>query len=670
MNNSVFEYKDYLKLRLWLKIGLAQEKKGSYDQAAVAYEKAVQISNSYFNFLKNNLATRIYSDDSGFKFERVNDLKLFYQPLLCRIYLQEKSNANAHADFQMVDEFFDVLKNIIEHKSVDNSFSTANLQLYYADCLNKIGDLYFFKGHTPFNLKKNEPVKSNLQFLNRAEQYYSQSITCLLKAYFSNYKQVIKKKFSESCNYDVKVLLEIFMITGDILNDPRDYLIPTPTAEIYSLLGNNLSDLGNVYLSQRDVKKSVASVSASELIIYFKFLKRLLLKEEKEALTEQEIKKLLDLVETNHIIKITSCYVLAARLFLRASMHKECAFEYEKVLRLLNHIPIELANKLPAYKLNEINSLLNILEEVVFERSKKHYHLAYRNIHRIMQLETRTNKDYLQEPSEVSCLTIYWYRLQNKLIKSIDKESRQNSPLYRQINEFVKTISQEDYFNSIRERIDRLNFKQSKHNEFFLDLIMNSQNTNYLEDFGDEKEWIEQYLSSKTKTFDELLNHIKDGLFCCYHSIVLRELHRNTYWWLHLGRGFMHLYLARWAWRYKIVFNYVRKMNIISETEILQKRNEIEKYLGSKNMKYIDATYQLQQALENFNQVKETHTNGQAYKNLIQRMYFLNDDFSDREYHFLLAGERAALQREEVDDIIRKVEAWLAQIKKEKPGRA
>jgi len=252
------------------------------------------------------------------------------------------------------------------------------------------------------------------------------------------------------------------------------------------------------------------------------------------------------------------------------------------------------------------------------------------------------------EPPEVDHLKIYWHHIKDKFnkVKSKTDGSDDSDP-----QDFS-----ENYFSNIRERIHRLNLNEKRCDTEFTALIESGTSG---KDSGSKTEAERNQIQAETQKIkdylklsspEKLIHEIKEGLFCCYHSIALRELHRNAFWWLHLGRAYMHFFLAKWIRRYEIV------LKDLKSPEKERFKAEVNQYIGIKNMKYLDRTYQLQQALENFQQVKETHTSGKAYKTLIQRMYYLNDDFSDRTYHFLLARERAELRqgkvRKKIDEVL------------------
>jgi hypothetical protein len=65
-----------------------------------------------------------------------------------------------------------------------------------------------------------------------------------------------------------------------------------------------------------------------------------------------------------------------------------------------------------------------------------------------------------------------------------------------------------------------------------------------------------------------------------------------------------------------------------------------EDLIESQNIPFINPIYQCEKSLREFYSVIETHSSGTAYNNLIENMYYLNDDFNDEFFHFKAASER------------------------------
>ncbi len=69
-------------------------------------------------------------------------------------------------------------------------------------------------------------------------------------------------------------------------------------------------------------------------------------------------------------------------------------------------------------------------------------------------------------------------------------------------------------------------------------------------------------------------------------------------------------------------------------------KKDLTDLIGESNLKRIDKLYQCGKAKQEYYSVMETHTEGKVYMEMLEQMYFLNDDFNDRTFHFSVASER------------------------------
>jgi hypothetical protein len=72
----------------------------------------------------------------------------------------------------------------------------------------------------------------------------------------------------------------------------------------------------------------------------------------------------------------------------------------------------------------------------------------------------------------------------------------------------------------------------------------------------------------------------------------------------------------------------------------LETENKLKYLIGVVNISFITKHYQEEQAIRRYYSAIETHTEGSAYKNIIENMCFLNDDYNDKHFHFFAAIER------------------------------
>ncbi|MCX6304965.1 MAG: ATP-binding protein [Bacteroidetes bacterium] len=84
-------------------------------------------------------------------------------------------------------------------------------------------------------------------------------------------------------------------------------------------------------------------------------------------------------------------------------------------------------------------------------------------------------------------------------------------------------------------------------------------------------------------------------------------------------------------------------------------RETLGKLIEENNLPFITARYQKSEAIRNFYMSVEMHTEGKAYKNLIEFMSFNNDDFNDRQYHFSAANERFKINHKLIRGLISKL---------------
>jgi archaellum component FlaC len=98
-------------------------------------------------------------------------------------------------------------------------------------------------------------------------------------------------------------------------------------------------------------------------------------------------------------------------------------------------------------------------------------------------------------------------------------------------------------------------------------------------------------------------------------------------------------------------------LNIFNSNTSKKLYNTIEELIEPHNLQFISPVYQCEKALDAYYSVKYTHQQGQIYKNLIDNMYYLNDDFNDELYHFSVALERYLLNIGYINEQINMLEA-------------
>ncbi|MCX6232921.1 MAG: hypothetical protein NTZ33_15435 [Bacteroidetes bacterium] len=75
-------------------------------------------------------------------------------------------------------------------------------------------------------------------------------------------------------------------------------------------------------------------------------------------------------------------------------------------------------------------------------------------------------------------------------------------------------------------------------------------------------------------------------------------------------------------------------------------------------MKFISERYHAEMAIDHYRSARQTHSEGIAYKHLIENMSFLNDDFSDKLSHFYTSLERYNLRNGGIKDDVKKLKKF------------
>ena len=349
MTKIFINYQTFLELRIWLKIGIAQEKKGSYDAANLAYQEAIQITEDFFDLAESEAANK--KGTLAFHLENLNYFKLLFQPHLCQAYLLEKSAQNVHTSFELVDSFLGRLKKLLKFDTLQRQ---ANFPLFCADCLTKAADLFYYKGFTPYHAQRPQINGNEMQFINRAENLYFKAIQLLLQTYFSNNSIEFT---NNPCSQLLENLMEFFCFATV---QPTNKSGIAPSVQVFQLLASAVSDLSNVLLTKLGAKEPQVKIST---LFTFLLNWRSLQYGERDAL-----KALILIFKISDHWLSLGLNMMAARIFLWASMHKEAAFEYEKMIQTLRYCNIDF----PAATHSEINGILALLKKELYTPGIQH----------------------------------------------------------------------------------------------------------------------------------------------------------------------------------------------------------------------------------------------------------------------------------------------------------
>jgi hypothetical protein len=142
---------------------------------------------------------------------------------------------------------------------------------------------------------------------------------------------------------------------------------------------------------------------------------------------------------------------------------------------------------------------------------------------------------------------------------------------------------------------------------------------------------------------------ITDSIFSLHEIIKLVGIYGFTYMVSYSIIANAHHRMAGWC---DLFFSYYRN-SPSKRRERIQK--DLEKLIGADNLQYIGTRFHFEKAREYYYSIQELHREGKTYRNMLEKMFYLNDDFDDAVYHFNAAMERYRINTGEIEKKIQEV---------------
>ena len=143
---------------------------------------------------------------------------------------------------------------------------------------------------------------------------------------------------------------------------------------------------------------------------------------------------------------------------------------------------------------------------------------------------------------------------------------------------------------------------------------------------------------------------IAESIFCLKEIIRLSKTIGETYMFNHSFIGATHDKLSFWVRRYETYKNeFYEKYKEESKID-----DYLETYNGQEWEEKLSGYYENQQALSHYYKCLETHSEGRAYHNMIDKMCYIKDDYNDRSDHFNIAEERHYILNDRIKPRINK----------------
>ena len=753
-----------LMIRNFLKLGLAFERKKTFDSAMVTYGRIASIAASFCQERSEQARQPLSrSQDSVRRRDdsvAVEGIRLIYQPMFARLQLIEKATLGgiSESDLQQVDSEF---ASLLEIEQRNERF------LATSEYHNKVGDILFFKnGPMPKNesvycqrLKRGgskalvergraEPEgllaslrrrigvapgkvaqeerreetrrvsKATIQlgFENpyrdsliaerrrlpcRACGHYNEALLTLCESYL----EVTRERLAQGPGEVLVALLESFERAGKEaaarpFADRKNFLHE---------LGDVLSDLGNTYIS-------CAFAARSEATAYLprQALSTLaeLLREDREdgSKRSKDIANLVTMMKESgaasyvKLLEALAYFAASAIVFRDAANHRAASMQIIKLLWVLREYLALVRPPDPLWQISDIETLTRLCIRELHRSHEGTHRLEIESIKEVLQTrfdarardEVQVDLSRLSINANITEALVLLHEIKTRLplhgpqaLLALEGDICSPYAMFPSVYSRIHALRLRSSMHWKNLRLVGLDlgldmFKETRSDVARLAVLKDRVRTidEAIEVLGQEASKIVPLateLEGPTAGIDLLEMVLIDAAYCNHEIIRLMQIYGRTYMASHSMKAAAHDALSTWCNR---IFAYIRYRNAKVEVECerlkrdqsLKKKSRqkqckrlgvhlkealddfqdsLERAIGIADMVHISPNYHRELALLNWKAAAETHTEGRAYKELLEDMFYLNDDFADFLEHFCAALERLRLNSGSIDNRIR-----------------
>jgi hypothetical protein len=637
--------------------------------------------------------------------------RVFYQPILARLHVQEKDSPDGVTDkdiIQAVREFEFFVRPVKKSEKVIGSSAF----------FKKIGNLLYYKNYDGDN---NSFLKCNINALS----FYLKSIKELISVSFSDVENLEIE--TNSHEEKSKLLLKVLFVFSDVYHNNLNLNYRPNSLQITAEL---LSSIGDCILSEAGKVDPIGKMAISDLDNFDSKLRE----GSRERGTERKEGSFYDgnfEIFSSFYSHVSFeqlglfFYLVSSYYFLRAKKYKHSAFQVHKIFYIIHDIVFYTSfcsltrEKVKEIIENRATVIGNSLEQGkilhrLYRRAMRAYFGAYENVHNI-QIEKY--KEFLNE--QIYLNDDIRDRVSLKKL-SVDIDSDPLTFLYEKLKLYskcknvlyrkeVKKVFEKNLVspylleNSMFNRAIRLRFKSYLNYEIISEKLHEHfcpfetfEPKGYLNAL---KEIIQnaEISASESISIDQFEFLITDTLYCLaeiieiyntfgqeniFNHSFIAHVHDDMLFWLTVYRhyvflleniaiyadiGNMDLVKRRDPWKRLVdpLNNLSNNLSTNKHTVNMSVQTEltkiIETFKGTKNdykdrvknvksiihdslrkdsINCLDPVYHGEQAILHYYTALDMHSQGKVYHQLIDRLYYLNDDFNDSFYQFRLAQER------------------------------
>lgn len=668
-------------IRLSLKLGLAYEKRKTYDTAYLTY---VQLTE---NIWKYSITKDTY--DKAFLFD---SLRIIYLAPLAKLFVKEKMDLGGFSES-------DVQQAEIDFKKLIGS-ARDKKAILTIDFYTKLGDIMYYR---------NVSEAGVFSMPCAACRYYGKAIDTAIRDLIFEGRSVTAKT-SKSI-----VFLDI------LLNkDPKRNLVTFGNIPLKTVT-KSFVGIANCLLGCS--QKSFGKDYEEKLDSFFEKLNHLA----EEYAQNEETSGVKHTITVNFDSDL-SCFMKSQLYYWCAAMMYEMIGEYKSAHSIYCQMLDAVQTMLPASGFKASDGILDFCRYIAIKSiqdSYKHYgHINTTEIDLFKRmlgknLITEISLDDLSNSSDIEIVLYKYYHIcflsgRESMIMDVLKHTLS-----------ARQLGCDKIISSLVQNIQNLRFKEEA-NEQTLFLLMPSYRKAFVKgerNLLDTLQIIDKYLynvnsdviinhiglgifkdnstSNADKRFQFLIYLITDSLFCLnkvtdilsplysttlYTNMYIGECYEREFVWNHLlivlrevlyymqskdKRAFMNDFQQRYKYKFdesrvSFLFSHIEQLVEVCGTykELLAKQEKTGKdpvesiydKVCPSSHRYLTSSYLIGNAVDFYHKAVEMHTCGKAYKEMMSTLYFLEDDLFNNSCYFKFATELYCLNNGYIQGKINKLE--------------
>jgi len=672
---EITKHQALLYIRSHLKIGLTLEKMRAYDSAYSIYRSLML---DIPEMLKNVSVENESGQIADYGLRPYHGVQMLNKPYIAYLNVLEKYRYDginyANLEKNRVEylhfftqipikarEFFKKLNQSLITTNIDKDDlnDVKRISTLKADYYNNVGSILFYKNSSfekhDLNVFGISTPKQGKDFYPSVSAFYYYMTS--LRHYLNSATGTNEKDQTTDFN-------EIIIEAANLLISPDKYFI---NSNLLYNIGNILSKIGDALLTFIDNENNT-TLLGSEILEMFRWDSSQsadIASRIRSFFIKTKLKSVLD-IDTSLII-----YRLAGRFYLKAGREYSYAFQYKKFLYIVkDYIEVNYDFIKDNYEdVTICNQSIRIIDKQLYEKiaikifnsitwvskvSNRPQILKYREV---LDIKNRNeDRDFIynnistsNEAKEAIFLVEEIKLKINRIIGNNNYPLNNffNTPYSNISSKFVRILELkyrcELNYSLFREFVGENNISELLSPSIDIDKLKDIKNfqANILQDSKHEKwEGILIKIDPKFKASglsnsdcsDIVKFLIQDSIFCLFDIVKAINIFGINYTTNNSFLANAHRKLGNWCQ----ILEHLNNDEDIKEN--LQ--NGLKKLLGTDAIYQLEPRYHYELSINYSYSAIQMHSEGKAYKETLNHMYFLQDDFNDNLYHFCASNER------------------------------